>query len=231
MSEQDETFDSADVFDDEALINQLAAGECLDEDAIGARLSAWREELELATPPILASAATVPEPARRRLPRSFVSTATALVVVAGGSVAAAAATGPGGPLGPLHRMLFGGSSADAPSVPDPTTGPVDSPTQSAIDVEPTAAPSVAISRIAAPTQRRTSTTGDGGDGSNGGSDGGSGDGSNDGSGGSDDHSSSTPTPSSTPNGDGGTDSSGEDGATATSGAVQTVPTETGGDDR
>jgi hypothetical protein len=180
MSEQDETFDSADVFDDEALINQLAAGECLDEDAIGARLSAWREELELATPPILASAATVPEPARRRLPRSFVSTATALVVVAGGSVAAAAATGPGGPLGPLHRMLFGGSSADAPSVPDPTTGPVDSPTQSAIDVEPTAAPSVAISRIAAPTQRRTSTTGDGGDGSNGGSDGGSGDGSNDG---------------------------------------------------
>jgi hypothetical protein len=112
-------FEAGDVFDDEALLDRLAAGSPADDDGLGILLGAWRSELDLAAS---ASPATsrrhLTSASRRdhgRVSRTAISAFAAAALFATGGVAAAAVSGPGGPLGALHRAIFGGqhSSVDA----------------------------------------------------------------------------------------------------------------------
>lgn len=107
----DDMLDAGALADDDAMLTALGAGDTVDDGAIGPLLNAWRVELDAAPVPL--GAAVTPRPdelsvRRRRLSRGVAASVVAAAMVAGGGVAAAAASGPNGPLGPLHRVLFGG---------------------------------------------------------------------------------------------------------------------------
>jgi hypothetical protein len=112
----DESYEMSDVLADDALLDLLAAGEMSDdENEFVELLSAWREELELATPkaPLLDKAPAPIELLPQRFSRATMTAVTVAALVASSGVAAAAVSGPGGPLGVLRRVLFGSDSASS----------------------------------------------------------------------------------------------------------------------
>jgi hypothetical protein len=115
----DDTFETTAVIADDLVLTMLGAGDVADDDP-GGLFAAWRAELVAATP------AAPLRVARRRLPNGFVAGAIATVLVAGGGVAAAAASGPHGPLGHLHQIIFGAQSRpheDVSTTPSPLSTP------------------------------------------------------------------------------------------------------------
>jgi hypothetical protein len=228
MTGDEMIYETVAAIETDALIDALAAGDYVDDDALSTRLSAWREELELATPrpPLVAPGPATPvvvlrpHAPHRRLSRGAVAAMSAFALVAGGGVAAAAASGPHGPLGPLHRMLFGDSSSSTEQRPTlgPTAGtelvPATTAPASSTPTGPTADPTRATTRPAGAVSatapgtlsRRTEDSGDGvsnrGDGDGRGEDDGSspdsGSGSRSDSGGGDGADSSTAAPTPSP---------------------------------
>src|SRR4051812_45320821 len=114
----DDAINATVLLADDQLVNVLAAGAPADHDPLAALLTAWRAELEHATPttaptrPATEQPSIIPASGRhpRRLTRRAVAALTAAALVGGGGVAAAAVSGPHGPLGALHRILFGDPS-------------------------------------------------------------------------------------------------------------------------
>ena len=107
MSYDEARVDTAAVIDDDLLISALAAGERVDDGGICSFLSAWRVELDSAVRTIAVT--DLARARSRRGSRRVVAATAAIALATGGGVAAAVAAGPTGPLGGLHRILFGGT--------------------------------------------------------------------------------------------------------------------------
>src|SRR4051794_39469777 len=107
--------DFAAIQADAELLDALAAGTTTPEpDSAAALLLAWRSELDDVLPstptvPLQRGVPTTPKAPRRRRHTAAV-VAAAFVLAASTGVAAAATQA--GPLGSLHRSLFGGGSHD-----------------------------------------------------------------------------------------------------------------------
>src|SRR5690242_14766488 len=111
------------VREDDLLLDALGTGATPTDDQLVGRLAQWRRELVEATPAGEGRDAVIlalPTRDRRGMRHGIATAAIVTAVLAGGGVAAAAASGPHGPLGGLHRLLFGTPHSSATT---PPTGP------------------------------------------------------------------------------------------------------------